>query len=186
MIIKSSYKDSVNKRTIQKIVYGKIRSKYTNLIGLGGPDLPDYLKLAKKAKIKSALIYENNVDHLLVQASKKNDTIPTRVVYGNILQAPSEKDTFYDLDFCCSVISVISHIQKFKDNPCMFTFSVRPVGFDETVNKFINTLYGENYNISLEEERIEYKKYLIVTPNKSVTVYRYTDTSPMAVFLNNI
>lgn len=183
-IVKDSYKTSVNKRTVQREVYREVKGKFKHLVGLGGPDLNDYLKLARYAGIKNAVIYEFDVDQLLIQMSKQNNTIPTRVLFNDIISCPSGlKDTLYDLDFCCSTQTAKPHIRKFKNDPCVFTFSIRPVGLKDSVRQYVRNMYGYvRYDFELIEHTSSFRRYELSTDQGVQTAYVYTDSSPMLVF----
>lgn len=187
-MIKSSYSESVNKKVVQNLIYNGIQNKFNHLIGLGGPDLPDYLKLAKKAGIRDAIIYEYNANQLLIQASKPNKTLPTKVIYGDIIRAqPQQINTFYDLDFCCSVKSAIEHIKKFKDDSCVFTFSIRPLTFIDTISQYVEAISGrKRHKVFLTHQSAYYKQYEIHLKDDVISVFTYKDSVPMIVFLNNL
>jgi hypothetical protein len=187
MIIKESYKDSKRKKIVQKEVYKEIKGKYTHLIGLGGPDLNEYLKLAKYAGIKNALIYEFNVDQLLIQASKPINTLSTRVIFGDIYQSPCKmKDTFYDFDFCCSVKTAQEHIKKFKNDPVLFTFSIRPLGLNNSIKLYVSSVQKSyKYNLELIKVNPFFRKYQLNLKDSVQTVYIYRDSVPMLVINNN-
>lgn len=185
-VVKDSYKHSVNKREVQRQVYRQIRGKYKHLIGLGGPDLGDYLKLAKYAGIKNAIIYEFNVDQLLLQVSRDNNTIPTRVIFDDILSCPANvPGAFYDLDFCCSTQTAKPHIRKFKDDPAMFTFSIRPVGLKDSVRQYVRSMYSyAAYEFELLEQSSSFRRYELTTDHGVQTAFVYTDSTPMLVMTN--
>lgn len=185
-IVKDSYKNSLNKRTVQREVYREIKGKFKHLIGLGGPDLNDYLKFARNAGIKNAIIYEYNIDQLLIQASKNNSTIPTRVVFDDIISCPSGvQDTFYDLDFCCSVQTANPHISKFKNDPAAFTFSIRPLGLRDSVRQYVRCMQNNtDYEFNLIESSSFFRRYELVTNRAVQTAYIYKDTVPMLVISN--
>lgn len=185
---KLSYEGSVKKKAVQRVIYDSIRNKFDHLIGLGGPDLPDYLKLVQGAGIKDAIIYEFNAEQLLIQASKRNRILPTRVVYGDIIKAECKQfSTFYDLDFCCSVKSAIEHIKKFKDDSCIFTFSLRPLSLHETISQYVEAITGKKrYKVIFLDEYDSYKQYYIRTKDNIISAFTYKDSVPMIVFLNNL
>lgn len=186
--MKSSYVNSVNKRAVQRMIYDSIRNKFDHLIGLGGPDLSDYLKLAQHAGIKDAMIYEYNAQQLLIQASKPNAILPTRVMYGDIIKAQhNQSNTFYDFDFCCSVMSAVKHIKKFKYDSCIFTFSIRPLSFTQTVSQYVQAISGrKRHQVVLLNESAHCKQYHIKTKDNVIPAFTYRDTVPMIMFLNNL
>ena len=188
IIVKQSYKQSVNKRIVQKEVYREIKGKFKHLVGLGGPDLDEYLRLARYAGIKNAIIYEFNVDQLLIQASKNNNTLPTRVVFDDIISCPSGiNDAFYDLDFCCSVQTAMPHISKFKNDPAAFTFSIRPLGLRDSVRNYVrSTQNNTDYEFNLIETSSSFRRYELITSRAVQTAYIYKDTVPMLVISSNL
>jgi hypothetical protein len=185
-VVKESYKQSVNKRTVQKLVYSEIKGRYNHLVGLGGPDLNDYLRLARYAGIKNAVIYEFDIDQLLIQMSKDNKTLPARVLYDDIINCPSGLvDTFYDLDFCCSTHTAKSHISKFKNDPSVFTFSIRPVGLKDSIKQYVRSMYSyTRYDFELIEQSSSFRRYKLFTDDNIQTVFVYADTVPMLVINN--
>lgn len=188
-IVKPTYKKSENKRKVQQLIYSNISNRYNNLIALGGPDLPVYLKLVKKTGIKEALIYEFQVDQLIAQVSKKNQVMPTVVKYGDIIEADNSlSKTLYDLDFCCSIMSVIHHVSKFKSCPTIYTFALRPFSLNKSINIFVKHAYGNlSYDLVLINEKPGYKEYiLLLSIGKALSVYTYLDTTPMLVITNNL
>lgn len=183
-IVKQSYKQSVNKRIVQKEVYREAKGKFKHLVGLGGPDLDEYLRLARYAGIKNAIIYEFDVDQLLIQMSKNNNTIPTRVLFDDIFHCPAGlEDTLYDLDFCCSTQTAKPHIRKFKHDPAVFTFSIRPVGLRDSVRQYVRSMYSHvRYDFELIEQSSSFRRYELITDEGVQTAYVYSDSSPMLVF----
>lgn len=186
-IVKESYKQSVNKRKVQKVIYKNIRGKFKHLVGLGGPDIDDYLKLARYAGIKNAIIYEYNVDQLLIQMSKKNNILPARVLYDDIYHCPAGlDDTFYDLDFTCSVSTASPHIRKFKNDTAVYTFSLRPLGLRDSVKQYVRNLYGRiDYDFVLVDETESFRQYELTTHLGVEPAYIYKDTIPMLVMSSN-
>lgn len=184
--VKTTYKSSVNKRMIQKRLYDSIKGKYDHLIGLGGPDLNDYLKVVCNAGIKSATIYEYNVDQLFRQMSTQLNVLPTQVVYKDILNSPSNKpNTFYDLDFCCSIQTARKHVRKFRNDPSMFTFALRPMGMEDTVREFVKIKQGnKNFELILEEIKPTHRMYNLHLEGSNQQVYIYFDSFPMLVITN--
>lgn len=187
-VVKESYKNSLNKRTVQREVYQQIKGRYKHLIGLGGPDLDDYLKFARYAGIKNAIIYEYNVDQLLIQASKNNSTLPTRVIFDDIISCPSGvENAFYDLDFCCSVNTATPHINKFRNDPVAFTFSIRPLGLRDSVRNYVRCMQNNtDYEFNLIESSSSFRRYELVTNRAVQTAYIYQDTVPMLVISSNL
>lgn len=184
--VKSTYKKSVNKRIVQDRLYMQIKGKYNRLIGLGGPDLNDYLTYVRKSGIKSATIYEYDVDQLFRQISGDVDQLPTQVIFKDILDCPSGvPNTFYDFDFCCSVIKARKHIKKFRNDPGMFTFSIRPLTIENSIKEFVKLKQGNrNYELTLAEDKPSYKLYNLKLEDSEQQVYIYKDSTPMLVITN--
>lgn len=184
--VKSTYKQSVNKRMVQDRLYAQIKGKYDQLIGLGGPDLNDYLTFARKAGIKSATIYEYDVDQLFRQITGNVDELPTQVIFKDILDCPSGvPNAFYDLDFCCSVTTARKHIKKFRNDPSMFTFSIRPVGLEDSIKQFVKVKQGnKNYELTLVESKPSHKLYNLKLEESEQQVYIYYDSVPMLIITN--
>lgn len=121
----------------------KAFDKYTglsNLVGLGGPDLIQYVDFFYKRGFKNINIWEDNKDILFAQI-KQLPQARVSLNMGDILNAPILKDTLYDLDFCRSLLCAKDHIKKFKTNT-VFTFAIRPLGKETTIELFC-TYRGE-------------------------------------------
>lgn len=187
--VKTCYLNSVNKRVVQQTIYQSISKKYRNLIALGGPNLSKYLDfVSKHSGIKRALIYEYEPGQLLNQVMNHSKVLPTTVVFGDIVQAPSnQSSTLYDLDFCCSVKTAIPHIKKFRRDPCLFTFSIRPYSIKESVNMFTKACFGSRVLDIIETQSTDsYRKYSLITSNARCEMYVYKDTVPMLVITTNL
>lgn len=178
---KTSYLESTNKRIVQKEIFSKLeKKKLSKVIGLGGPNITNYLLLLNSYKVEQAEIYEYDISKLALQLRNYKPVIDSNVTFGDVLYAESDKNnTFYDLDFCCSIDSASEHIKKFKKNVC-YTLSIRPVGFEETIKKFARLIDGTKQPvIKLIEKKEGYKHYSLKTNTKKFKCYVYRDTVSM-------
>lgn len=185
-ITKTSYEKSVNKRTLQTDIFSSVRGRFKHLVGLGGPNINDYLGLVKKAGIKTSQIYENNAGQLLIQASTFKPVISTQVIYGDIIQAETGlKNTLYDLDFCFSIKNAEEHIEKFRHDCTLITLALRPVDMETTIRKYIKALTGaKTYSCNFVRKTKAYSEYVIRVKSKLLRCYVYRDSSPMIVISN--
>ena len=183
---KEEYPLDSNKRHVQKDIYNHIVGKFTNLVALGGPSLDNYLRLVSIARIKNAIIYENNKHQLMLQMKNKPTIMNTTVIYKDIYQSPSGlDDTLYDLDFCYSVQSGLPHIKKFKQDSSIFTFSLRPFGFEFSLNMYVKTVQGSIlHKTELLDENHSFKMYNLYMKDQVQHMYIYKDSTPMLVIHN--
>lgn len=169
--MKLSYINATNKRTIREELLK--RHTYTKLIGLAGPNLHQYMSQCKRAGIKHVTVYEKN-SHVMIKQLPYiiKHSIPYR--FMDILHAALQKDTLYDLDFCCSIKSVEQHIKKFKRN-FMLTVSERGGA------KWWSIPYFLEYRKETEKERIQItKNQLIIKSDKGQYLCTfYQDSSRM-------
>lgn len=151
--MKETYLEAKSKRIVQDIT---LNSKNKRIIGLGGPDILEYVTILKSKGFKDITSYENRQQIYSKQFKQFPDC---ELVHGNILENLQE-DAFYDLDFCCSIktiepwLPIICRIPEYS-----LTLSIRPVGIDQTIQIFKR--YGQSQFV------------------------KYVDTVPMLVFFNN-
>jgi hypothetical protein len=180
--MKSDYTLSKNKKAVQNDIFERVQKKsFTKVIGLGGPNITQYLCFLKDHGIKHADIYENNRYHILLQISKFKPMISSKVYFQNIINAQEkQKDTLYDMDFCCSVATVKDSIKKFKDNS-IFTFSIRPVGIESTIQMFFKSLRQNAKPIITYNHEVnkQFKVHKVDWNGNKYFCYIYKDTVPM-------
>lgn len=148
-----SYIYAPNKRAVQQIA---LRSGHKKLIGLGGPNIIEYLQVVKQLGYKEVIVFENNAKVYQEQVFAKPDCT---LRYEDIIQNLRFK-AFYDLDFCCTIrtiedfLPIITKLENYA-----LTLSLRGIGISTTVSTFRK--YSEAFYI------------------------KYVDTSPMITFFNN-
>lgn len=153
---KETYKDAVNKRLVRDKLFKQVKLK--RVVGLGGPDINDYYQNMKNRGFNDIKSYEKDKLVFLYQLSQ-NPRI--QLEFGNINEIKPDSNVFYDLDYCCTIMSVDTKFLNQIDN-FIATFSVRGIGFDKTKKIINNKLKQTGY------------KYKVVT---------YTDSSPMLCLL---
>lgn len=128
---KGSYKEAKNKRILQEEILNQVKQR--TILGLGGPDVDDYINILENKGFKKIFIYENNFSVFNSQISKFRHTL----IYDNILNHLG-KSAFYDLDFCCTIKSIpkeslekISRLESYS-----LTLSLRGVSLIETLKMF--------------------------------------------------
>ena len=173
---KSTYLNCEKKKAVRDFLLQQFQ--YSNVIGLAGPDIKEYVNNVRFANCNKIKIYENNSEILFKQLYNlgKCDK-KVSISYSDIYEvSPSEENTLYDLDFCSSVKHLKKHIQKFKKNFIM-TFALRPIGFKETIETFFNerkeTIISSIKNLSPIPHIVfdtDYGKYIYVS---------YRDGMPM-------
>lgn len=179
---KTTYKQSINKKAVQECVFNYFK-KYNlkKLIGLGGPNITDYLKFIKSKGIKQAIIYEFNFEQLMLQMKDYTSVIPCQVIHSDINQAKANtSDVLYDLDFCCSAITAIPYIKKFKKN-AVFTLSMRPLSKKITIDTFCKAVNPNNLKVVKEPlfKNTQFELFKITIGSEKYHCYEYHDTVPM-------
>lgn len=147
MATKLSYKHATNKKRSRYSIFNFYDNKET-IIGLGGPDVIDYVSFLKQQGFKNIYIYENNIDIFINQLSQADQIEGIKLHFNDILQAPIVEGAIYDLDFNQSIASVDEHIEKFKNNRIILTVALRPYTLLNTLRLFLY-LMGEHGKIDL-------------------------------------
>lgn len=174
-ILKGTYLDLENKVKVRNFLFSKFKKK-TNIIGLAGPDINEYIERVQNHGFKNITIYENDIAIFLKQMQDAK-THNFKYVFGNIYDAlPNEPNTLYDLDYCCTVRYMSDHIAKFKDNFIM-TFSMR-IGEKESLSTFFKAR-GEKV-IFKEPKKLPLPHTILHTNNGSEYIFiPYWSTSSM-------
>lgn len=184
MSLKTTYlgEKGENKRKVRAFLFSKM-PKYTNLIGLAGPDVEECIEDYIEKGYKNIQVFENDNTTFLLQLSKIKKH-PFLLTYGNILLATADlPNTVYDLDYCVTIKSMEEHIYKFMNSPCIMTFSLR--GFktegELVIKEFVKFRKEEMHSTSTHlEQGLCYKT---INTNKSKYIYiTYRDTSSMCCF----
>lgn len=122
-----SYLGAVQKRAVQNIA---LQSSNTTLIGLGGPNVKQYVNYLRTKGFKDIIIFENNKSIYEKQVEQKPRC---QLIHGNILDHLGY-NAFYDLDFCASVKTIEPWLPKIiAMNEYAMTLSIRPVGIINTI-----------------------------------------------------
>lgn len=171
---KLTYKKSHNKKKIRDLVV----DKGENVIGLGGPDIADYVNFFRGKGYTSITVYENDGEMMLKQIPQINH-MRSKISYhfADIIEAPILPNTLYDLDFCVTITSVKDYVKKFQDNFVLTVSEFRKPKF-WSVNQFLK-IRGE-HKISLTENTNDTIRTL-VTDKGIYTFFYYYDGSPMIV-----
>lgn len=137
---KLSYKDATKKRAIQDSILSKVTNK--SIVGLGGPDVDDYINILEKKGFKNIHIYENSLSILSEQIGK----FKYNLIYGNILH-DLKRNAFYDLDFCFTIKSLsdddLKEIAKIPSYS--ITFSLRGAKLTDTISRFSKYCGNQQY-----------------------------------------
>lgn len=94
------------------------------LVGLAGPQPLECIQRWRNKGAEDIIVYENNVDTYIQQQKLLIRDIKVDLCLGDIMTAPYERGTFYDLDFCSSLMVTEGNFAKFEEN-FMFTFAMR-------------------------------------------------------------
>ena len=180
-MLKETY-STYYKRKTRGFFFGRTFPYYgKNLVGLCGPDIEYYLLIASKLRVDNIDLYENNVEVMLNQLTSIKTLLPNMVLhYGDILDAPYKNDTIYDLDFCSSILTKREYIEKYKSNS-IFTFSLRPIGIEETIKTFFDVKKEKIFYQVEVESPIEHR--VIYTNNGEYLFSSYKDTSAMCMIM---
>lgn len=169
--MKDSYTTSVEK----KFLRNRIIPQGRNLIGLGGPDIEEYVAFARKKGYKDIKVWENNPAVWQNCLSKlKNLNIEYNV--ADIINAPIHSNCIYDLDFCCSIKRVKPYVEKFRDN---FVLTV-----SELYAKKLSSvpIFADYRNEVIQKViHINDTDHLLLTNLGKYMVYSYHDTSQMLI-----
>lgn len=134
-ILKNTYLNLENKIATRDFLFNlPVFKKVTNVVGLAGPDINEYIGKMRGYGFKNITIYENDISTFLRQIQIVEDH-NFKHVFGDIVHAvPNLPDTLYDLDFCVTPRNTMEHIAKFTENFIM-TFS-RRINDNESLNRF--------------------------------------------------
>lgn len=172
--LKHTYLESKEKIAVRDFLFSLF--KFTNIVGLVGPDINECLSKYRQYGFKNVTIYERDVQTFIKQMQVANNH-NFNYVFGDIFHVnPDLEDTLYDLDYCVTVRYMTHHIAKFKKNFIM-TFSKR-ISDKETMSTFFKAR-GEK--LIFEEPRKHPIPHTILhASNGSEYVYvSYRNTSNM-------
>ena len=169
-------KDCVNlqKKQVRDFIFPKFRC--SNIVGLAGPCIVEYIEWCKGLNFKNILVYENNNDVFLHQFS--NIIGGFKLSFGDINEETFDKEnTVYDLDFCCTIKKIRDYIPKYNKNYCL-TLSTRAVGADKTLKEFLYIKEEEVVRSRVEILPVKYTT--LETAKGNIYVFgTYWDSSPM-------
>ena len=173
---KSTYLNCERKKAVRDFLLQQFN--YSNIIGLAGPDIREYVNNVRFANCNKIKIYENNSGILFKQLSEINKSDKrVHINYSNIYNAsPEEQNTLYDLDYCRTIRSLKEHVRKFKNNFIM-TFSLRKCGMQETLQIFFNE---RKEQIISSFKQLSPVPHTIFNTNEGKYIYcAYRDNTPM-------
>lgn len=148
-----TYSDAIVKRQLQSQL---LKSSNPTIYGLAGPNADIYVALLKEKGFSNIVLFEKNWETYQMLLSKNLDC---KLVFDDILNHLG-KDAFYDYDFCCSIKTIEPWLpQILSTKEYSVTFSIRPVGTEETLRTF------RRYGVA--------------------NCYKYKDTTPMLTFSSN-
>ena len=173
--MKGSYAEATQKQRVRSFLFKFLKKR--KLVGLAGPDINEYLDWAISNGLHVSSIWERNYDVFYKQLVELRKDIPVNINLGDVYEAVLENNTIYDLDFCGNVCTLIKHIKKFSDTPSVMTFSLRPVGFEDSLKLFFKTK-GEKV-IQSVEWLSPIPHVLIDTDKATYIAAKYFDTAPM-------
>ena len=164
---------AIRKREVREFMLSFFNFK--KLIGLGGPNINEYIIYMRNKGCTDIEIWENVQDVLMHQFMRINE--PANLKFGNIVNAEFKPDVLYDLDFCCTIKNMRDVVKKFKNNFVM-TFALRPIGKNETIDLFFK--YREEKLISIIEKLNPFNYLELNSDNGGIYIFKsYKDTSHM-------
>lgn len=165
-----NYNEKDAKRVLQGVLFKNIKQKLVYC--LGGPNIEQYSRLYPRT-VQKIISYETDPQNYIdqVQTCTNRKVILER---GCISQSPIDINSFYDLDFCCTIINAAHIIEERKDCPFMVTLCTR--NCKDTREKFFEAV-GENI--------ITIKNSLIETDKNSYLSWNYGHSPTMMVFFKN-
>lgn len=181
---KTTYKDSTSKKQVREFLFSLfLERQLYNIVGLGGPDITDYIAFCQSKGYENFEIFENHADTMIKQLQQvKNIRTLGKISlkYGDILDAdPNRENVLFDLDYCVTVRYMREHIAKFKDNFIM-TFA-RRIPDVETIGTFF-AARAEKI-VSKYERLMPFPHTIFKTEAGNKYVYvKYRDTSNMCCF----
>jgi hypothetical protein len=176
-ILKNTYLNFQNKIETRDFLFTLPAFKNcTDVIGLGGPDINEYMSKLRSYGFKNITIYENDIATFLRQIQVVEDH-NFKHIFGDIVHAaPNMPNTLYDLDFCVTPRTTMQHIIKFTENFIM-TFS-RRIPDEESIKRFFDAR-GEN--LIFEEPKKSPIPHVILHTNTGAEYIKvnYRSTSNM-------
>ena len=170
----STSPDTSEKNKVREFIFSHF--KCSNVVGLAGPNIEKYINWCSSKGFKNIEIYENNPEILLMQLT--NIHKPCKLVFGDINTAiPDKEDTFYDLDYCCTIQKVREYIPKFKRNYSI-TLSRRLVGTDKTIADFFKSANEIILTKVFKTTPVKHTIFTTIKGNKYIYA-NYWDTSAM-------
>ena len=178
-LLPTTYRGKTQKYKRLEFIMKQLLSQYayTQVIGLAGPDVNQYLKRYVNYGINKFEIWEN--DRSTADKQLKTIKYPARMRFGDILAAnPNRVKTLYDFDFTMSVEKMLDHAAKFKDNFIM-TFCIRKIGTKRTIKEFFK---ARDEVVLYKRDKQDDIKYKLINTNIGkyiYTTYRDFDGPPM-------
>lgn len=167
-LLPKTYKDRKRKYICHGFILNTLLENYrfTQVVGLGGPDINPYCKRLTNLGINRFEIWEN--DQKTANKQRNQLKYKARMRFGDVLKAnPERVNTLYDLDFTMSVNKHLDHIAKFKDNFIM-TFCIRKIGTERTINEFFKARKEDILSIINYKEDV---KYRVINTNMGEYMY---------------
>jgi hypothetical protein len=178
---KLSYKDASNKKAVREFLFSLFAQQQLNkIVGLAGPDVPDYIKFCESNGYTEFEIYENHIPTIFDQIKFLRTKAKVSLTYGNILNADTNRENvLFDLDYCVTVRYMHDHLKKFNKNFIM-TFA-RRITDEETFNSFFKAKGEKLKSVLTLFNPIRHSILSTEEGNKYYYV-EYYDTSAMCCF----
>lgn len=169
--VKETYVTSTEKNVLRN----RMLPHGHTLIGLGGPDIEEYVDAARRKGFKDIRVWENNPS-VYMKTIPRIKKLNIQYNIEDILKAPVHSNYIYDLDFCCRIESIEKYLKRFQNN-FILTVSemyLRPFASLPTFAKFRGEVIRKIVDISDNDK-------ILVTDKGRYMACRYNDTSPMLI-----
>jgi len=168
--------DKTNQKTkVREFIFSYVKN-CNKVVGLAGPNINKYIDFCKSKGLNSVTIYEKDMDVCKTQIiSLKHQNI--KIINGDINSTIVNPGTFYDLDYCCTMINVHDKISKFRSNYAI-TLALRPFGKQKTISQFFKSMEESLCHEKEVNLPIKHTVYTTVTGNKYICAV-YRDSSAM-------
>lgn len=171
------------KRFVQSLIYSRIMYPNCRVVGLGGPQVSDYLHFIKQFGATSAQIWEVDFKTFSEQERQRDAglfPIPCELINGNIRDVVLKSKDLPDFDFCSSFKTVRDIIKKFPK--ALYTFSRRDgkQTIDNCLEGYLDIMgvSRNRYNLKKSITYDTITEYTIVTESQNYTAFTYMNQIP--------
>lgn len=169
---KMSYVENADRK---KFIRDMIIPKGERIIGLGGPNITEYIAFVRERGYRDIEIYENNQEIIMRQIPQLMGQ-NIKLIMKDIIAAKHEEGIFLDADYCCHISSIRRHVQKLQGDYALTVSELMKKKFS-SIEPFLR--YRGEVLISIESPNDNER--VITSDKQKYVAYSYCDTSPMLV-----